>query len=231
VPKNYEPNYPIGHPKNPLTNQRSVGGGPGSYSTLPHPGAQQSHQSQYGMSAPHLQQQQHYGYAGNGLSSVSLNSNSSGAQQYGMHPGMTTPPPPPPPNDMMVHDSLPDPPPHAMQQNHYDLRNSTASPPLPPPPPPVADDLHQNQQQSHPMKNQIYGASGHRQNAIPEWVPPNYLEKVIAIYDYNADKDDELSFQENSVIYVTRKNDDGWYEGVMNGLTGLFPGNYVEPCL
>lgn len=54
---------------------------------------------------------------------------------------------------------------------------------------------------------------------------------VIAIYDYAADKDDELSFQENSVIYVIRKNDDGWYEGVMDGITGLFPGNYVEPCL
>lgn len=54
---------------------------------------------------------------------------------------------------------------------------------------------------------------------------------VVAIYDYEADKDDELSFSENSVIYVVKKNDDGWYEGVMNGVTGLFPGNYVEPCM
>lgn len=54
---------------------------------------------------------------------------------------------------------------------------------------------------------------------------------VIAIYDYSADKDDELTFQENSVIYVTSKNDDGWFEGIMNGAIGLFPGNYVEPCL
>lgn len=89
-----------------------------------------------------------------------------------------------------------------------------------------------------------------RQN-VPDWVPANYIEKgkkkkfhsefgyhqhhffstVIAIYDYSADKDDELTFQENSVIYVTRKNDDGWFEGVMNGVLGLFPGNYVEPCL
>ena len=88
--------------------------------------------------------------------------------------------------------------------------------------------------------------------AVPDWVPPTYLEKgngndplvvittnqsfspflatVIAIYDYAADKDDELTFQENSVIYVIRKNDDGWFEGVMNGVTGLFPGNYVEAC-
>ncbi|CAI6371533.1 unnamed protein product [Macrosiphum euphorbiae] len=65
---------------------------------------------------------------------------------------------------------------------------------------------------------------------LPGWVPKNYSEKVIAIYDYYADKDDELSFQENSVIYVLKKNDDGWWEGVMDGITGLFPGNYVEGC-
>ena len=54
---------------------------------------------------------------------------------------------------------------------------------------------------------------------------------VVAIYDYTEDKDDELSFQEGSVIYVIKKNDDGWWEGVSNGQTGLFPGNYVEPCI
>lgn len=85
---------------------------------------------------------------------------------------------------------------------------------------------------------------------LPGWVPKNYMEKgafkfyililqdgdefliaVVAIYDYYADKEDELSFQENSVIYVLKKNDDGWWEGVMDGITGLFPGNYVEPCV
>lgn len=58
-----------------------------------------------------------------------------------------------------------------------------------------------------------------------------FLTTVVAIYDYYADKEDELSFQENAVIYVLKKNDDGWWEGVMDGLTGLFPGNYVEPCM
>jgi len=37
-----------------------------------------------------------------------------------------------------------------------------------------------------------------------------------------------LSFVAGTVIYVVKKNDDGWYEGVTNGITGLFPGNYVE---
>ena len=63
---------------------------------------------------------------------------------------------------------------------------------------------------------------------LPSWVPRNYLDKVLAIYDYNADKEDELTFQEGQVIYVLKKNDDGWWEGVMDGITGLFPGNYVE---
>lgn len=54
---------------------------------------------------------------------------------------------------------------------------------------------------------------------------------VVAIYDYIKDKEDELTFSEGSTIYVIKKNDDGWYEGVMDGVTGLFPGNYVEPCM
>lgn len=51
---------------------------------------------------------------------------------------------------------------------------------------------------------------------------------MISIYDYEASRDDELSFKEGEIIYVLKKNSDGWYEGVMNGMTGLFPGNYVE---
>lgn len=54
---------------------------------------------------------------------------------------------------------------------------------------------------------------------------------VVAIYDYSRDKEDELSFQEGAIIYVIKKNDDGWFEGVMNGTTGLFPGNYVESIM
>lgn len=54
---------------------------------------------------------------------------------------------------------------------------------------------------------------------------------VVAIYDYMRDKEDELSFQEGAIIYVIKKNDDGWYEGVMNATTGLFPGNYVESIM
>lgn len=59
------------------------------------------------------------------------------------------------------------------------------------------------------------------------YVSPS-LPSVEALYDYTKDKDDELSFTAGTVIYVVKKNDDGWFEGVADGITGLFPGNYVE---
>ncbi|XP_054712357.1 abl interactor 2-like isoform X2 [Uloborus diversus] len=118
--------------------------------------------------------------------------------------GPSSPIPPPPPPDMV--DKI------------------LVSPPLPPPPPEDDNLYHQNYNPPSPP-------AFLRSRMEPDWVPKNYVEKVVAIYDYSADKEDELSFSENSIIYVVKKNDDGWFEGVMNGVTGLFPGNYVEPCL
>ena len=92
-------------------------------------------------------------------------------------------------------------------------------------PPPASEP----QMSSGPgFSRQSSSSSNNPATALPSWVPRNYLEKVLAIYDYNADKEDELTFQEGQTIYVLKKNDDGWWEGVMEGITGLFPGNYVE---
>ena len=44
-----------------------------------------------------------------------------------------------------------------------------------------------------------------------------------------AQNADELDLHEDEVVYVVKKNNDGWFEGVVSGVTGLFPGNYVEP--
>ncbi|KAM8978646.1 abl interactor 1 isoform X9 [Sminthopsis crassicaudata] len=110
-------------------------------------------------------------------------------------------PPPPPPPD--------------------DIPMFDDSPP-PPPPPPVdyEDEEAAVVQYSDPYAD-----------GDPAWAPKSYIEKVVAIYDYTKDKDDELSFMEGAIIYVIKKNDDGWYEGVCNRVTGLFPGNYVESIM
>ena len=95
----------------------------------------------------------------------------------------------------------------------------------PPQPPPVS------MAQANSMYQQFARKMSNERNLMPNWVPKNYIERVTAIYDYSADKDDELSFQEGATIYVLKKNDDGWWEGVMDGITGLFPGNYVEATI
>ncbi|XP_056286863.1 abl interactor 2-like isoform X2 [Pseudoliparis swirei] len=121
-------------------------------------------------------------------------------------------PPPPPPADEPVFDE-----------------------PTPPPPPPE-DYEHEEEEEEEGEEDDeeesaVVEYSDPYAEEDPPWAPQTYLEKVVAIYDYARDKEDELSFQEGAIIYVIKKNDDGWYEGVMHETTGLFPGNYVESIM
>ncbi|XP_051969512.1 abl interactor 1a isoform X4 [Xyrauchen texanus] len=93
----------------------------------------------------------------------------------------------------------------------------------PPPPPPPADYEDEEAAVVHYSDPYV--------DEDPQWAPKSYIEKVVAIYDYSKDKNDELSFMEGAIIYIVKKNDDGWFEGVCNGVTGLFPGNYVESIM
>uniref|UniRef100_A0AAQ4P7Z7 Abl-interactor 1a n=1 Tax=Gasterosteus aculeatus aculeatus TaxID=481459 RepID=A0AAQ4P7Z7_GASAC len=93
----------------------------------------------------------------------------------------------------------------------------------PPPPPPPVD--YEEEDAALVQYSDPYA------DGDPQWAPKSYVEKVVAIYDYSRDKDDELSFMEGAIIYVIKKNDDGWYEGVSGSVTGLFPGNYVESIM
>ncbi|XP_005805773.1 abl interactor 1 isoform X13 [Xiphophorus maculatus] len=114
-----------------------------------------------------------------------------------------------------------------------------ADTPTPPPPPPP-DDLPMFDESPPPPpppvdyedeEGTVLKFDDPYADGDPQWAPKNYIEKVVAIYDYTQDKEDELSFMEGAIIYVVKKNDDGWFEGVCNGVTGLFPGNYVESIM
>ncbi|XP_051007179.1 abl interactor 1 isoform X4 [Acomys russatus] len=119
-------------------------------------------------------------------------------------------------------------------------QNSIADSPTPPPPPPP-DDIPMFDDSPPPPppppvdyedeEAAVVQYSDPYADGDPAWAPKNYIEKVVAIYDYTKDKDDELSFKEGAIIYVIKKNDDGWFEGVCNRVTGLFPGNYVESIM
>lgn len=52
--------------------------------------------------------------------------------------------------------------------------------------------------------------------------------QVIAMYDYIANNEDELNFSKGQLINVMNKDDPDWWQGEINGVTGLFPSNYVK---
>ncbi|XP_058434180.1 abl interactor 2 isoform X36 [Marmota monax] len=160
-------------------------------------------------------------------SQTSLQNQLNGGPFYSQNPVSLAPPPPSilqvtPQLPLMgfvarVQENISDtpPPPPPAEEPVFD-----ESPPPPPPPEDYEEEEAAVVEYSDPYAEED-----------PPWAPRSYLEKVVAIYDYTKDKEDELSFQEGAIIYVIKKNDDGWYEGVMNGVTGLFPGNYVESIM
>ncbi|KAL6476492.1 hypothetical protein MHYP_G00149910 [Metynnis hypsauchen] len=90
---------------------------------------------------------------------------------------------------------------------------------IPAPPPPVPMDCMDGFDDVPPLPPPVdYDTSA----------PAEYLEKVVALYSYDTGKPGDLAFQTGDIIYLTKKNDDGWYEGVLNGVEGFFPGNYVQ---
>ncbi|XP_040840435.1 abl interactor 2 isoform X30 [Ochotona curzoniae] len=158
-------------------------------------------------------------------SQTSLQNQMNGGPFYNQNP---VPLAPPPPSILQVTPQLP------LMGFVARVQENNAPPPPPPaeepvfdesPPPPPPPEDYEEEEAAVVEYSDPYAEED------PPWAPRAYLEKVVAIYDYTKDKEDELSFQEGAIIYVIKKNDDGWYEGVMNGVTGLFPGNYVESIM
>ncbi|KAI9273305.1 hypothetical protein EDC94DRAFT_644570 [Helicostylum pulchrum] len=52
-------------------------------------------------------------------------------------------------------------------------------------------------------------------------------ETVVALYDFQAVNAEELNIKQGDTIIVTNKDDSGWWEGTLNGQSGIFPANYV----
>uniref|UniRef100_H2TIP0 Intersectin 2b n=1 Tax=Takifugu rubripes TaxID=31033 RepID=H2TIP0_TAKRU len=57
---------------------------------------------------------------------------------------------------------------------------------------------------------------------------PQPVCRVISLYDYTAANRDEMGFTKGQIISVLDKNDPDWWKGELNGVTGLFPTNYVK---
>ncbi|XP_036277945.1 abl interactor 2 isoform X31 [Pipistrellus kuhlii] len=136
---------------------------------------------------------------------TSLQTQMNGGPFYSQNPVSLAPPPPSilqvtPQLPLMgfvarVQENISDtpPPPPPAEEPVFD-----ESPPPPPPPEDYEEEEAAVVEYSDPYAEED-----------PPWAPRSYLEKVVAIYDYTKDKEDELSFQEGAIIYVIKKNDDG----------------------
>lgn len=62
----------------------------------------------------------------------------------------------------------------------------------------------------------------------PPPAKPKLNPVVIAVYPYEAQDVDELSFEAGAEIELMNKDASGWWQGKVNNRVGLFPGNYVK---
>ncbi|CAG8456662.1 8276_t:CDS:10 [Gigaspora rosea] len=71
-------------------------------------------------------------------------------------------------------------------------------------------------------------------------MPLNYVSVCIALYDYIAQNDDEISFKEDDILYILENDDEEWWkaklkigksegdENTQEDQIGLVPSNYIQ---
>lgn len=63
----------------------------------------------------------------------------------------------------------------------------------------------------------------------PPPVPkPGHVKVVRASYKYDAQQNDELSFEEGELLYITDMSNKDWWRARCGKRSGLIPSNYVE---
>ncbi|EDL26193.1 myosin IE [Mus musculus] len=133
------------------------------------------------------------------------------------------------------------PPPHAFgnqRSNQKSLYTSMARPPLPRQQSTGSDRLSQTPESLDFLKVPDQGVAGVRRQTSsrpppaggrpkPQPKPKPQVPQCKALYAYDAQDTDELSFNANDIIDIIKEDPSGWWTGRLRGKQGLFPNNYV----
>uniref|UniRef100_A0A667GK98 Myosin IE n=1 Tax=Lynx canadensis TaxID=61383 RepID=A0A667GK98_LYNCA len=150
---------------------------------------------------------------------------------------------PPPPgyhqNGVIKNQFVPHP--HApgnQRLNQKSLYTSMARPPLPRQQSTGSDRVSQTPESLDFLKVPDQGAAGVRRQTTsrpppaggrpkPQPKPKPQVPQCKALYAYDAQDTDELSFNANDIIDIIKEDPSGWWTGRLRGKQGLFPNNYV----
>lgn len=84
-----------------------------------------------------------------------------------------------------------------------------------------------NDQYNNSQQQVTYDVNGQAMNNIQNNGITTEL-RAVALYDYQANDTDEITFDPNDLITDIVQIDEGWWQGRCNGRFGLFPANYVQ---
>ncbi|XP_053449985.1 unconventional myosin-Ie isoform X4 [Nycticebus coucang] len=150
---------------------------------------------------------------------------------------------PPPPgyhqNGVIKNQFVPQP--HAsgnQRSNQRSLYTSMVRPPLPRQQSTGSDRVSQTPESLDFLKVPDQGAAGVRRQTTsrpppaggrpkPQPKPKPQVPQCKALYAYDAQDTDELSFNANDIIDIIKEDPSGWWTGRLRGKQGLFPNNYV----
>lgn len=81
-------------------------------------------------------------------------------------------------------------------------------------------DFDEFSSQSEDNNNDVVDLNDNKNN--------NIIQQCRALYQYNANLNDELSLSVGDLITIQQKQPDGWWIGECDGRTGIFPATYVQ---
>ncbi|XP_068954267.1 unconventional myosin-Ie [Petaurus breviceps papuanus] len=124
------------------------------------------------------------------------------------------------------------------KSNQKSLYTSMVRPPLPRQQSTSSDRVSQQLESLDFLKVPDQGAAGVRRQTTnrpppaggrpkPQPKPKPQVPQCKALYAYDAQDTDELSFNANDIIDIIKEDPSGWWTGRLRGKQGLFPNNYV----